>query len=56
MDRKQDLFEHIDAMASELTALSDFIFDHPEKGLEERRACALLTDFLAREGFDVERG
>ncbi|QTX31443.1 M20 family metallopeptidase [Aminithiophilus ramosus] len=56
MDRKQDLFEHIDAMASDLTALSDFIFDHPEKGLEEHQACALLTDFLAREGFDVERG
>lgn len=56
MDRKERLFERIDSMAPDLTALSDSIFDHPEKGLEERLACARLTDFLAREGFDVERG
>jgi len=39
-----------------LDAMSDFIFDHPEVGLQEVQACELLCDYLARHGFAVERG
>jgi len=46
----------IDGLQSRLAAMSDFIFDHPEIGLEEVQACELLCDFLARNGFEVERG
>jgi amidohydrolase len=46
----------IDGLRPELAAMSDFIFDHPETGLQEVQACALLCDFLAGHGFAVERG
>jgi amidohydrolase len=46
----------IDGLMPELAAMSDFIFDHPEIGLQEVQACALLCDFLAGNGFEVERG
>ena len=53
---KEALFEVIDRLGGELTALSDDIFDHPEVGYEEYRASGLLCDLLEREGFAVERG
>ena len=53
---KEALFEVIDRLSGELTALSDDIFDHPEVGYEEYRASGLLCDLLEREGFAVEWG
>lgn len=53
---KEALFEVIDRLGGELTALSDDISDHPEVGYEEYRASGLLCDLLEREGFAVERG
>jgi amidohydrolase len=50
------LVRTIDELRPGLAAMSDFIFDHPETGLQEVQACALLCDFLARQGFAVERG
>lgn len=35
--------------------MADTIFDNPELGLEEFQACGLLTDWLSRDGFTVER-
>lgn len=41
---------------NEMTAMADDIFDHPEIGLEEFHAQKVLTDWLEKEGFAVERG
>ncbi|MFR5601101.1 MAG: M20 family metallopeptidase [Lachnospiraceae bacterium] len=53
---KEALFQNIDQMKQEMTAMSDAIFDHPELGLEEVFAEKLLTDWLEKEGFQVEHG
>ena len=41
---------------NEMTAMADDIFDHPEIGLEEFHAQKVLTDWLEKEGFVIERG
>ena len=55
-DLKTALARTIDGLRPGLVEMSDFIFDHPEIGLEEVQACALLCDYLERHGFRVERG
>eukprot|EP00118_Oscarella_pearsei_P008229 m.41662 g.41662 ORF g.41662 m.41662 type:complete len:407 (+) comp33213_c0_seq1:110-1330(+) len=45
----------IDKKASDLETLSDEIWKNPELAYEERTAHRLLTDFLQREGFVVEK-
>ena len=55
MDKKQ-LYACIDGMAAEMASMADDIFDHPELGMEEFHALDLLTGWLEREGFQVERG
>ena len=45
----------IDAAASELNALSQDIWSHPELNFNEHHAHEVLTDFLEKEGFNVER-
>ena len=40
----------------ELLAMSTDIHDHPELRFEEERASTQLSDFLARNGFEVTRG
>ena len=41
---KQKFLQSIDGYMTELRALSDDIFDHPERGFEEEYACTVLTD------------
>lgn len=53
---KETLYRDIEEHAPQMTDMADDIFDHPELGLEEFRAFGLLTDWLEREGFLVERG
>lgn len=53
---KKDLYRIIEDAMPVLTAMSDDIFDHPEIGMEEYHAAALLTNWLEAEGFRVERG
>ncbi len=53
---KEAMFQEIDSMHDELAAMADDIFDHPETGLEEFHAAAVLTGWLEKEGFFVERG
>ena len=53
---KEAMFQEIDSMRDELAAMADDIFDHPETGLEEFHAAAVLTGWLEKEGFFVERG
>ena len=53
---KETMFQNIDGMREEMTAMADDIFDHPEIGLEEHHAAQVLTGWLEKEGFAVERG
>jgi len=53
---KKSLYESVEREADEILSMSDFIFDHPELAFEEREALRVLTAFLEREGFAVERG
>ncbi|XP_070579510.1 xaa-Arg dipeptidase-like [Ptychodera flava] len=45
----------IDAASGELNELSQNIWSHPELNYEEHNAHRILTDFLERYGFQVER-
>jgi amidohydrolase len=42
--------------AEALVSLSHDLHAHPETAFEEHRAATAVTELLAREGFDVERG
>jgi amidohydrolase len=46
----------IDRMKDELVALSLRIHETPEIAFEEHKSSAMLADFLAENGFEVERG
>lgn len=46
----------IDAIAPRLFEISDWMYAHPELGLQEREAVARLTAELERHGATVERG
>lgn len=45
----------IDKYESEICAVSDYIYDHPETSYGEYKAVKVLTEFLVRLGFKVER-
>ena len=53
---KEVMFREIVEIRNEMTAMADDIFDHPEIGMEEFHAQKVLTDWLEKEGFQVERG
>jgi amidohydrolase len=53
---KSKIIACVDAHASELSDLSQRIHDNPELGFQEFRAAAWLTDYLEKNGFEVERG
>jgi amidohydrolase len=55
-DPKTSVARTIDNLRPGLVQMSDFIFDHPETGLQEVQACALLCGYLESQGFAVERG
>lgn len=48
--------EKIEKIAPELLNMADTIFDNPEIGLEEFKSSELLTDYLEKNGFLVEKG
>lgn len=53
---KETLYRLLEEKRSKLIQMSDAIFDDPEYDGEEYHASALLTDYLERNGFTVERG
>jgi amidohydrolase len=53
---KDDISQAVDRLADELEALSVKIHDHPELAYQEVKACAWLSEFLAKQGFKVEQG
>jgi amidohydrolase len=53
---KEPISQAVDRLADELESLSRQIHAHPELGYQEVQACGWLSDFLARQGFKVEKG
>lgn len=53
---KEQLAAAVDGMQEQLVTLSNFIFQHPETGFEEKQASELLSRFLRENGFTVEMG
>jgi amidohydrolase len=53
---KDAISQAVDRLADELESLSKQIHDNPELAYEEVKACAWLSEFLARQGFKVEQG
>ena len=53
---KTRLADAADALAGDLESLSHRIHAHPELGFKEVQASGWLADFLAAQGFKVERG
>jgi amidohydrolase len=53
---KTRIVQAVDRLADELEALSHRIHAHPELAYQEVRAAGWLGDFLAGQGFRVERG
>jgi len=53
---KDDIIKAVDRLATDLERLSHKIHDNPELGYQEVKAAGWLTEFLAAQGFKVERG
>ena len=51
---KNLLNNYIDSISDEILSMADSIFDDPELGLNEFRAMKKITDFLRKNGFNVE--
>lgn len=56
MNEKEVAKQVVEREAASLARMADEIFDRPEIGCEERFASGLLIDYLAANGFQVERG
>ena len=55
-EEQTKLIQSAEARAEELFAVACDIYDHPEIGLQEVHASAVLTEYLEKQGFTVERG
>ena len=53
---KDQIARAVDHLGDELESLSRRIHDNPELGYQEVKAAGWLTEFLAGQGFKVERG
>src|SRR5688572_24582952 len=53
---KDDLTQAVDRLGNDLDRLSRRIHDNPELGYQEVKAAGWLSEFLAAQGFKVERG
>lgn len=53
---KELIGQAVDSLAADLETLSRRIHDNPELGYQEVKAAGWLADFLAAQGFKVERG
>ncbi|CDS10946.1 hypothetical protein LRAMOSA03211 [Lichtheimia ramosa] len=52
---EKTIVDTIEAASHELRAISLELYEHPETGEHEYRACQLLTDYLEGKGFKVTR-
>ena len=46
----------IDEKSDEISALSDFLWEHPETSFREVESSGAVADLLEKEGFEVKRG
>lgn len=53
---REQVIQAVDALASELVGVSQFLHRNPELSFQEFRAKACLTEVLQRAGFDVKEG
>ncbi len=51
---KNQIFESIEKNRDELIDLSRYIWENPEIGYKEFKACKVLTDMLDKNGFEIE--
>ncbi len=54
--KKERLSAEVEGLADELYAVSEFLYQNPEMGYQEFKACEFLSQFLEKKGFEVERG
>ena len=54
--KKEVIKQAVDQYLPELVKIADEIYDLAEPGMEEVRSAALLTDYLEKMGFQVEKG
>ena len=54
--KKETIKQAVAPYMAELTQMADRIYDLAEPGLEEVRSSAVLTDYLEKKGFQIERG
>ena len=55
IEAKSTIDKAITGARERLRYVSNQIWENPELGMEEVKAHTLLTDFLEKEGFEVER-
>ncbi len=48
--------EKIDELSKRLIEMNDWMYHHPESGFLEFKACAMLSEELKKNGFEVEMG
>ncbi|MCR4426642.1 MAG: peptidase dimerization domain-containing protein [Firmicutes bacterium] len=53
---RQRLDSHVDELSARVIEMSDWLYHNPESGFLEFKAAAMLTDELAKHGFEVEMG
>ena len=54
--KKEVIKQAVDQYLPELVKIADEIYDLAEPGMEEVRSAGLLTDYLEKMGFQVEKG
>lgn len=54
-DRKR-ICDIVDRIKSEAFEISEYIWNNPELAMQEYKAAGKLTEYLERNGFDVEKG
>ena len=54
--KKETIKQAVAPYMAELTKMADRIYDLAEPGLEEVRSSGILTDYLEKKGFQIERG
>lgn len=54
--KKEVIKQAVDQYLPELVKITDEIYDLAEPGMEEVRSAGLLTDYLEKMGFQVEKG
>lgn len=55
-NKKLTLINSVESINDELCVVSDYIFDNPEVGYREFKACKVLCELLEKYGFEVEKG